>query len=242
MKEPNLPPANIEAEEAILGGILFDPKAIAQVEASLIPSAFYVSAHQEIYQTALKLYHQSNPTDFMAVSTYLADRDRLDKIGGTAKLAQLLNRIVSAVNIDRYVDLVMDKFHRRRVIEVGHKIVDLGYDSTLELEKLLNDSEQEIFSVTQQRISSDTDQNREIAMSAFNQLDEDNPIYPTGIPELDKLMMGFEPGTLTLLAARPSMGKSAISLYLGFQQMILHKLPVIIFSLEMTKHQMEYRL
>lgn len=242
MKEPNLPPANIEAEEAILGGILFDPKAIAQVEASLIPSAFYVSAHQEIYQTALKLYHQSNPTDFMAVSTYLADRDRLDKIGGTAKLAQLLNRIVSAVNIDRYVDLVMDKFHRRRVIEVGHKIVDLGYDSTLELEKLLNDSEQEIFSVTQQRIRSDTDQNSEIAMSAFNQLDEDNPIYPTGIPELDKLMMGFEPGTLTLLAARPSMGKSAISLYLGFQQMILHKLPVIIFSLEMTKHQMEYRL
>jgi len=147
MKEPNLPPANIEAEEAILGGILFDPKAISQVEASLHPSAFYVSAHQEIYQTALKLYHQGNPTDFMAVSTYLADRGRLDKIGGTAKLAQLLNRTISAVNIDRYVDLVMDKFHRRRVIEVGHKVVDLGYDSTLELEKLLNDFEQEIFNV-----------------------------------------------------------------------------------------------
>ncbi|NJO99068.1 MAG: replicative DNA helicase [Pleurocapsa sp. CRU_1_2] len=242
MKEPNLPPANIEAEEAILGGILFDPKAIFQVEASLVPSAFYVSAHQEIYQTTLKLYHQGNPTDFMAVSTYLADRDRLDKVGGTAKLAQLLNRTISAVNIDRYVDLVMDKFHRRRVIEVGHKIVDLGYDSTLELEKLLNDSEQEIFSVTQQRIRSDTDQNSEIAMSAFNQLDEENPIYPTGIEELDKLFTGFEPGTLTLLAARSSMGKSAISLYLALQQMLLHELPVVIFSLEMTKHQMEYRL
>ncbi|MGB5636629.1 MAG: DnaB-like helicase C-terminal domain-containing protein, partial [Waterburya sp.] len=242
MKEANLPPANIEAEEAILGGILFDPKAISQVEASLIPSAFYVSAHQEIYQTALKLYYQSNPTDCMAVSTYLADRDRLDQVGGTAKLAQLLNRTISAVNIDRYVDLVMDKYYRRKVIEVGHKIVDLGYDSTLELEKLLNNSEQEIFSVTQQRIRSETDQNSEIAMSAFNQLDEENPIYPTGIPELDKLILGFEPGTLTLLAARASMGKSAISLYLGLQQMILHKLPVIIFSLEMTKHQMEYRL
>jgi replicative DNA helicase len=242
MKEPNLPPANIEAEEAILGGILFDPQAIFQVEASLVPSAFYVSAHQEIYQTALKLYHQGNPTDFMAVSTYLADRDRLDQVGGTAKLAQLLNRTISAVNIDRYVDLVMNKYYRRKVIEAGHKIVDLGYDSTLELEKLLNDSEQEIFSVTQQRIRSDTDQNSEIAMSAFNQLDEENPIYPTGIPELDKLIIGFEPGTLTLLAARASMGKSAISLYLGLQQMILHKLPVIIFSLEMTKHQMEYRL
>ena len=242
MKEANLPPANIEAEEAILGGILFDPKAISQVEASLYPSAFYVSAHQEIYQTALKLYHQSNPTDFMAVSTYLADRDRLDKVGGTAKLAQLLNRTVSAINIDRYVDLVMDKYYRRKVIEVGHKIVALGYDSTLELEKLLNDSEQEIFSVTQQRIRSDTEQNSKIAMSAFNHLESENPIYPTGIEELDKLIIGFEPGTLTLLAARASMGKSAISLYLGLQQMILHKLPVIIFSLEMTKHQMEYRL
>lgn len=242
MKEANLPPANIEAEEAILGGILFDPKAISQVEASLIPSAFYVSAHQEIYQTALKLYHQGSPTDFIAVSTYLADRNRLDNVGGTAKLAQLLNRTISAVNIDRYVDLVMDKFHRRRVIEVGHKIVDFGYDSTLELEKLLNNSEQEIFSVTQQRIRSDTDQNSEIAMSAFNQLESENPIYPTGIEELDKLIMGFEPGTLTLLAARASMGKSAISLYLGLQQMIQHKLPVVIFSLEMTKHQMEYRL
>jgi replicative DNA helicase len=242
MKEANLPPANIEVEEAILGGILFDPQAISQVEASLVPSAFYVSAHKEIYQTALKLHHQGNPTDFMAVSTYLADRDRLDKVGGTAKLAQLLNRTISAVNIDRYVDLVMDKFHRRRVIEVGHKVVDLGYDSTLELEKLLNDSEQEIFSVTQQRIRSNTDQNSEIAMSAFNQLEDNNLIYPTGIEELDKLIMGFEPGTLTLLAARSSMGKSAISLYLALQQMILHQLPVVIFSLEMTKHQMEYRL
>ena len=242
MKEPNLPPANIEAEEAILGGILFDPKAISQVEPFLLPSAFYVSAHQEIYQTALKLYHQNSPTDFMAVSTYLADRDRLDKVGGTAKLAQLLNRTVSAINIDRYANLVMDKFHRRRVIEVGHKILDFGYDSTLELEQLLNNSEQEIFSLSQQRIRSDTDQNSEIAMSAFNHLESENPIYPTGIEELDKLIVGFEPGTLTLLAARASMGKSAISLYLGLQQMIQHKLPVVIFSLEMTKNQMEYRL
>ena len=206
------------------------------------PQAFYAIAHREIYQTCLQLDCQGKSTDFISVSTHLGDRDKLDKVGGTAKLAQLLNRTVSAVNIDRYVDLVMDKFYRRRVIEAGHKIVDFGYDSTLELEKLLNDSEQEIFGVAQQRIRSGTDHNSEIAMSAFNQLEENNPIYPTGIPELDELMMGLEPGTLTILAARPSMGKSAISLYLALQQMIQHQLPVIIFSLEMTKVQMEYRL
>ena len=242
MKELNLPPANIEAEEAILGGILFDPQAISKIEAVLNPQAFYSNAHQEIYQTCVQLCRQGKPTDFISVSTYLSDRDKLDKVGGTAKLAQLLNRTVSAVNIDRYVDLVTDKFHRRRVIEAGHKIIDSGYDSTLELEKLLNNSEQEIFSVTQQRIRSGTDHNSEIAMSAFDQLESENPIYTTEIEELDKLIIGFEPGTLTLLAGRPSMGKSAISLFLALQQIIQHKLPVIIFSLEMTKHQMEYRL
>ncbi|MGL5835922.1 MAG: replicative DNA helicase [Waterburya sp.] len=242
MKELNLPPANIEAEEAILGGILFDPQAIFRIEVQLNSHAFYVSAHQEIYQTCFQLSHQGKPTDFITVSTYLSDRGRLDKVGGTAKLAQLLNRTVSAVNIDRYVDLVMDKFHRRKVIEAGNKILALGYDSSLELEIVLGKSEQEIFSVTQQRIKSDTENNSEIAMSAFNQLESNHPIYPTGIPELDKLIMGFEPGTLTILAARPSMGKSAIALYLALQQMIQHQLPVIIFSLEMTKHQMEYRL
>jgi replicative DNA helicase len=122
MNEPNLPPANIEAEEAILGGILFDPQAIIRIEAQLNPYAFYVSAHQEIYQVVLKLYHQGKPTDFITVSTYLSDSNRLDKVGGTAKLAQLLNRTVSAVNIDRYVDLVMDKFHRRKMIEVASKL------------------------------------------------------------------------------------------------------------------------
>ena len=112
--------------------ILFDPQAISKIEAVLNPQAFYVIAHREIYQTCLQLDRQGKATDFISVSTYLSDRDKLDRVGGTAKLAQLLNRTVSAVNIDRYVDLVMDKFHRRKVIEVGHKIVDFGYDSTLE--------------------------------------------------------------------------------------------------------------
>ena len=158
------------------------------------------------------------------------------------KLAQLLNRTVSAVNIDRYVGLIMDKYLRRKTIEAGNNIVNLGYDASIELEKVLDESQREIFTVSQQRIKSDTDNNSEIAMSAFNHLEENNPIYPTGIKELDYLMMGFEPGTLTILAGRPSMGKSAISLFMALQGMIQHQLPIIIFSLEMYKYQIEYRL
>ena len=238
----NLPPCCIEAEEAILGGILLDPEAIYRVEAQLHSQAFFVSAHQEIYQTALQLHRQGKPTDLMSVSTYLADWDKLDKIGGTAKLAQLLNRTVSAANIDRYADIVMDKYIRRQTIAAGNNIVNFGYDTTIELDILLDKSEREIFSLSQQSMRSDTEHNSEIATAAFNQLEENTPIYATGIDDLDRLIVGFEPGTLTILAGRPSMGKSAISLFLALQTMIKHQLPVAIFSLEMTKKQLEYRL
>ncbi|VEP15067.1 Replicative DNA helicase [Hyella patelloides LEGE 07179] len=199
-------------------------------------------AHQEIYQAALKLHHQGKPTDLMAISNYLADRGRLESVGGMAKLSQLLNRTVSAVNIDRYVDLIMDKYLRRKIIEAGNNIVNFGYDTTLELETLLDCSQKEIFAISQQKIRSDTEHNSEIAAAVFNQLEKKTPLYSTGIKELDRLMVGFEPGNMTILAGRPSMGKSAISLYLALHVAFQHQLPVVIFSLEMTKKQLEYRL
>ena len=133
----------------------------------------------------------------MAVSNYLADRERLEKVGGMTKLSQLLNRTVSAVNIDRFVELVMDKFLRRKTIEVGNKIVNLGYDNTLELNALLDCSQKEVFAISQQKICSDTEHNSEIATAVFNRLEDKTPIYSTGIRELDRLMVGFEPGNMT---------------------------------------------
>ena len=203
----NLPPTNIEAEEAILGGILLDPGAMARIADSLVVEAFSIESHQEIYRVAQQNYHEGKPTDFMAVSTYLSDRKLLDKVGGTAKLAQLLNRTVSAVNIDRYTALVMDKFTRRQLIHAGHEIVDLGYDAVPELEAILDQSEQKIFQISDRLITSTTDRVAQISMDCLNELESDNPIYETGLYDLDKLMVGFEPGTMTILAGRPSMGK-----------------------------------
>ncbi len=237
-----LPPANIEAEEAILGGILLDPEAMVRVVDILVAEAFFLQSHQQIYRVAQTLHNQSKLTDLMSVSTYMADHDLIEKVGGTTKLAQLVNRTVSAVNIDRYAMLIRDKYTRRQLIYAGHKIVNFGYDTTIELETVLNCSEQEIFQVSRQQMKSDTEHNSEIATAAFNHLDESSPIYPTGLEALDNLMVGFEPGTMTILAGRPSMGKSAISLFLALQTMIKHQLPVVIFSLEMTKKQLEYRL
>ena len=235
-------PANIEAEEAILGGILLDPLAMSRVEPDLTVEAFYLQSHQIIYRAAKALYRQQKPTDYMAVSTYLSDRQLLDKVGGMTRLAQLLNRTVSAVNIDRYAKLIMDKYIRRQLITSGHEIVDLGYDNALELEDVLNDSQSKIFKISDRLSTSTTESIADISISCFDELEANNPIYETGLYDLDNLMVGFEPGTLTILAGRPSMGKSAIANYFGLQMAVKHKLPVIYFSLEMTKKQLQYRL
>ncbi len=235
-------PLNIEAEEAILGGILLDPMAISRIEADLKTEAFFLQAHQEIYRAALALHRQGKPTDLMAVSSYLSDRSLLEQVGGTAKLAQLINRTVSAVNIDRYTNLVMDKYLRRQLIASGHEIVELGHDLVSELESVLNDSQRKVFQVCQQKLNTATNSTNEISIACFNDLETRHPIYETGLYDLDNLMVGFEPGTLTILAGRPSMGKSAIANFLTLQMATKHQLPAIYFSLEMTQKQLQYRL
>ena len=135
-----LPPQNIDAEEAILGGILLDPEAINRVIDVLRPEAFYISAHQEIYRTAVTLHSQGKPTDLMSITSWLQDHSLLEKVGGQSRLAQLVDRTISAVNIDQYASLVMDKYLRRKLIQVGTEIAQLGYETNRELVKILDQS------------------------------------------------------------------------------------------------------
>ena len=208
----NLPPASIEAEEAILGGILFDPEAIARVAELVVKDAFYVKAHQEIYYAALSLNSKGKPTDFISISTYLSDRDLLEQVGGTTKLAQLLNRTVSAVNIDRYANLIMEKYIRRQLITSGHEIVDLGYDNASELEVVLDSAEQKIFRLTQERPQEGLIPIAETLVNTFNTIEELHqetalPGIPSGYYDLDAMTSGFSRSDLIIIAGRPSMGK-----------------------------------
>lgn len=238
----SLLPQNLEAEEAILGGILLDTTALDRILNELHPDAFYIPAHRQIYQAALKLKQKGQPTDLMTVTTWLTDQGILEKVGGISKLAQLVDRTVSAVNIDRYAQLVMDKYLRRKLIGAGHRVVGCGYDTTTELEEVFSQSEQAVFNVSQQKLRSRTQPNSEAALAAYQALESDNPIYPTGLYDLDRLITGFEPGTLTLLAGRPSMGKSYCAMFLALQVMLKHQLPAFYCSLEMMVSQLEYRL
>src|SRR4028118_2403942 len=144
----SLPPQNVDAEESILGGIWLDPEASGRVVDLLKPEAFYISTHKEIYKAALALHHQGKPTDLMSVTTWLYDRELLEKVGGQSKLAELVDRTVSAVNIDRYALLVTDKYLRRQLIQVGNEIVQLGYETSTELDTILDRVEQKVFSLT----------------------------------------------------------------------------------------------
>jgi replicative DNA helicase len=243
----NLPPASIEAEEAILGGILFDPEAITRVGELVVKDAFYVKAHQEIYHAALSLHVKGKPTDFISISTYLSDRDLLEQVGGTTKLAQLLNRTVSAVNVDRYANLIMEKYVRRQLITSGHEIVDLGYDNTSELEVVLDAAEQKIFRLTQERSQEGLVPIAETLVNTFNTIEELHqetalPGIPSGYYDLDAMTSGFSRSDLIIIAGRPSMGKTAFSLCVASNIARESKLPIAVFSLEMSREQLTQRL
>jgi replicative DNA helicase len=238
----SVPPHNIEAEEAILGGIMLDPGALDRVSDRLIAEAFYISPHKEIYEATLRLHKSRLPTDLLSLTNWLVDKGLLLRIGGRSKLAQLIDRTVSAVNIDALADMVMEKYLRRQLIKAGNEIAQFGYQTETELPMVLYRCEQQIFQISKQTFNTNTEHNNTIALAAYEQLEFIDPIYPTGLKELDNLIVGFENGTLTIVGGRPSVGKSQISLFLALQTILLHKLPVIIFSLEMTKKQLEYRL
>ncbi|MDM9379265.1 replicative DNA helicase [Chlorogloeopsis sp. ULAP01] len=242
-----LPPQNIEAEEAILGGILLDPEAISRVSDRLVPEAFYISAHKDIYQAALRLYSQGKPTDLLAVTSWLNDHDLLARVGGRNKLASLVDRTVSAVNIDALAMLVMEKYLRRQLIKTGNEIVQLGYQTEDELPQILDQAEQKVFAIAQERPQSGLIHIADTLVNTFQEIETRHqgvalPGIPCGFYDLDAMTSGFQPSDLIIVAGRPSMGKTAFCLNLAYNVAALYKLPVAIFSLEMSKEQLVQRL
>lgn len=207
-----IPPQNIEAEEAILGGILLDPEAISRVAELLQPESFALKSHQIIYRATLTLHFQGKPTDLMTVTTWLADQKLLEQVGGQLKLTQLVDRTVSAVNIDQYGLLVLDKKIRRSLITGGHNIIELAYDTSQDLETVLDKAEQQIFNISQVRPQQDLVSIGETLIDTFQEIEDRNegislPGIPCGFYDLDAMTGGFQRSDLIIIAGRPSMGK-----------------------------------
>ncbi len=242
-----LPPQNIEAEEAILGGILIDPEAIGRVTELMVPEAFYIGAHRSIYQAALDLQARGLPTDMMGLASWLKDKNTLEKIGGQSRLAQLVDRTISAANIDQYAKLVMDKYTRRKLIQSGGEIIQLGYETETPLEEVLDQSEQALFGITQVRQSQGLTATSDILTDTFSDIEQRSlgmvlPGLACGFYDLDAMTQGFQRSDLIITAARPAMGKTSFVLNVARNIADTHRQPVAIFSLEMSKAQLIYRL
>ncbi|HEY9704352.1 MAG TPA: replicative DNA helicase, partial [Allocoleopsis sp.] len=240
-------PQNIDAEESVLGAILLDPEAIGRVIDRLEVRAFSLLAHQKIYQTTVILHQQNKPTDLMTVTTWLLDHNLLDEIGGQFKLAQLVERTVSAVNIELYAGYVTDKYIRRELIHAGHEIAELGYDTTRELPIILDEAEQKVFKLNQSQAKSGLVHISQTLISAFKELEmrSENDFLPglsSGFYDLDGMTGGFQRSDLIIIAGRPSMGKTSFALNIAENISRKYKLPVAIFSLEMSKEQLTQRL
>ncbi|NJO64559.1 MAG: replicative DNA helicase [Richelia sp. RM2_1_2] len=239
-----LPPQNIEAEQAILGGILLDPGAIARVKNILACEAFYLGIHRDIYTAALELDNSGKPTDMLAVINWLCDRNQLAKIGGRNQLASLVDRTVSAVNIDALAQLVMDKYHRRQLIKASGEIYALAHDQTEEIGKQLSIAFSKVLEVNSSAFASSSEPTplSSILINAFERIEEKSTgISPrgvnTGFYDLDMVTGGFKPGKLITIAGRPAMGKSSFLGNLAFNISLNEHLPTVIFSLEMDKEE-----
>jgi replicative DNA helicase len=243
-----LPPHNIEAEQSVLGSLLIDRDAIIKVAAYLKPEDFYVNANGTIYKAVLDLYNKREPTDFVTLSDELERREVLDDIGGVSYLSSLLNTVPTAVHIEYYGRIVERHATLRRLIDAGTEIVGIGFQDKVDTEDALDAAERALFEVSQKRQTKDFQAIADVLDRYFDQIDylQQNRGEVVGVPsgytDLDQLTGGLQRSDLIIVAARPSMGKTAFSLGLAYGAAIQHGRSVGIFSLEMSADQLVQRL
>lgn len=243
-----LPPQNIEAEEALLGSLLIDKEAIIKVTDIVRVDDFYKDIHKIIYETMLEVFERREPIDILSISNRLEEKGQLDVVGGRSYLADLANTVPSAAHIVSYAQIVQRKSTLRNLINVSSEITKMAYDEEEEVTKILDKSEQRLFAVSQRFLKQNFVPIQDILGDAFARIEEihrgEGRIrgVPTGFIDLDKVLAGLQPSDLIILAARPSIGKSALSLDIARQVAILHKIPVGIFSLEMSREQIVDRM
>jgi replicative DNA helicase len=208
---------------------------------------FYFINHQEIYKAIIEMYRKKLPVNIFSLNDFLKETGCLNKIGGTKVLLELLNQIPNLVYLEEYIQLIQDKFLRRTLINLGYEAINSAYITNIPLEKILNDFEKKSFALTNELTKEKQFTTAELFSTVFLELKQkalkpDLPGIASGFYDLDSLTQGFQKSDLIILAGRPSMGKTAFVLNLTENILKHYKLPVIFFSLEMSKEQLIYRL
>ena len=243
-----IPPHSIDAEEGVLGGILVDNVAIDRAIEIIIPEDFYREAHRKIMKAFIELNGRSEAIDLITVSDYLKGRNELEEIGGATYLAELSERVPTAANVAQYARIVKDKAVLRALIATMNDISVRSFQSPGDVEGFLDEAEQRVFEIAERKTRPSFFAVKDIvveSMKAVEQLYEKRELVtgvPTGFVDLDKKTAGLQPGDLIIVAGRPSMGKTALALNIAQYAAQDAKHGVAVFSLEMGKEQLVFRM
>lgn len=243
-----IPPQNIEAEQSVLGALLIDKEAIIRVADALRPEDFYKDTHQRIYEAMLEVYAQREPIDVVALANRLKEKKMLEIIGGRGYLMELTNSVPTSSHVSHYASIVQRKATLRRLISAASDITGYGFREEEDVERILDRAEQSLFQVSQRFLKQGFIPIRDVLTDAFDRIDELHKNtgqlrgIPTGFPDIDNLLAGLQKSDLIVLAARPSVGKTSLALDIARTVATKHKVPVAIFSLEMSKEQLVDRL
>jgi len=243
-----VPPQNVEAEQSVLGSVLLDKNAIIKIADILRSDDFYREDHTTIYNSILKLFEKRKPIDVVTLTDELEKEKKLKDVGGASYLATLVNSVPTAAHVTTYATIVHQKATLRRLISAAADITELGFDEMADLETILDKAESVLFNVSQKYTRQYFTPIKDILEESFERIDklhkEKGAIrgVPTGFRDLDNLLAGFQPSDLIILASRPSIGKSSLALNIADYVGCERKIPVGIFSLEMSKEQIIDRL
>ncbi|MDU2065093.1 MAG: replicative DNA helicase [Sporomusaceae bacterium] len=243
-----VPPQNVEAEQSVLGAMLIEKEAISKVAEFLRPEDFYREAHRVIYDTVLDLFNKNDAVDLITITESLRRVDKLESVGGISYITFLANSVPTAANVLYHARIIEEKSLLRSLINAATDIASMGYEGSEEAGQILDQAEKKILEVSGRKMGSDFTPISTIVMDAFNKIEQ---LYaskggitglPTGFKDLDRLTSGLQPSDLVLIAARPSMGKTAFVLNIAQHVAIREKKAVAFFSLEMSKEQLVQRM
>ncbi|HTB07348.1 MAG TPA: replicative DNA helicase, partial [Bacteroidia bacterium] len=243
-----LPPQALELEEAVLGALMLEKEALTNVIDILREDVFYREAHRKIFSSIRRLFERSEPIDILTVTNELRKTEDLESIGGAYYISQLTSKIASSANIEYHARILLQKYIQRELISFSSETIQNSYDGSLDVFELLDIAEKRLFAIADENIKKDPKKAGSLIHEAIKQVEAARNRktgvngVPSGFTELDRITSGWQPSDLIILAARPSMGKTALALTLATNAAIKFKMPVAVFSLEMSNLQLAQRL
>ena len=248
MSVAKIPPNDIEAEQAVLGSMLTDKDAVISAIEVLKKEDFYREDNKAIFEAMIGLYNRPEPIDIITVKDELLSIGKFDVVGGLEYLADLPEKVPTTANVERYIKIVEEKSILRNLIKTSNELITLGYDETQEVNSVMDQAEKKVFDLMQNRNQTGYSQIKDVLVDSFAQLErlynqkEGITGVPSGFADLDLRTAGFHNSELIILAARPAMGKTAFALNIATNAATKSDIPVLLFSLEMSKEQLVNRV